>query len=106
MRNWMFCETQSFTKRPDCFAIQPNSFCIEFRETRSQTSFVGNPSSHRSHYWIIKKFIGFLKNPDPHQNLRDSDVTRCSSGSDTGVELGLEKIHFIFIFPQIFPTII
>jgi hypothetical protein len=46
------------------------------------------------------------KNPDPIQNLRYSDVTRCGSGSDTGVEHGSEKKHFIFNFMQIFRILI
>jgi hypothetical protein len=65
---------------------------------------------HRSRYkFKMEMFTSFLlldpkkghlllKNPDPLQNLRYSDVTRCGSGSDTGVEHGSEKKHFIFNF--------
>jgi hypothetical protein len=34
---------------------------------------------HTARYWILKKGHWLLSNPDPHQNLRDSDVTRCGS---------------------------
>jgi hypothetical protein len=44
MRNWLFRETQNFAKQPVSFAKQRNSFRIEFRETKSETSFAGNPS--------------------------------------------------------------
>jgi hypothetical protein len=46
MRNWLFGETRNFAKQPVSFAKQQNSFRIEFRETKSETSFAGNPS-HR-----------------------------------------------------------
>jgi hypothetical protein len=58
--------------------------------------------SYHSPYWLQKKFIGFLKNPDLLQNLRDSDENRCGSGSDTGVENGLEKKHFILNLRRFF----
>jgi hypothetical protein len=45
--------------------------------------------SHRSCYKILKS-SSLLKNLDTLQNLRDSDVTRCGSGSDIGVEQGLD----------------
>jgi hypothetical protein len=45
MRNWLFRETRNFAKRPVCFAKQRNSFRIDFRETKSETSFAGNPKS-------------------------------------------------------------
>jgi hypothetical protein len=44
-----------------------------------------------------KKGHWLLTNLDPLQNLKDSDVTRCGSGSDTGVEHGLEKKNMIKI---------
>jgi hypothetical protein len=44
MRTWLFRETKNFAKRPVSFAKQRNSFRIEFRETKSETSFAGNPS--------------------------------------------------------------
>jgi hypothetical protein len=47
MRNWLFRETRNFVKQPVSFAKQRNSFCIEFRETKSETSFAGNPSISR-----------------------------------------------------------
>jgi hypothetical protein len=53
-----------------------------------------------------KKGHCHLKNPDPLKNLRDSDVTRCGSGSDTSVEHRLKKKHFSFNFTQIFPTVV
>jgi hypothetical protein len=58
---------------------------------------------HRSHYTFkIETFTSLLdpknifsfENPDPLQNLRDSDVTRCVSGSDTGVEHGFKKMFY------------
>jgi hypothetical protein len=52
-----------------------------------------------------KKGHWLLKNPDPLQNLKDSDVTRCGSGSDTVVEHGLEKTFFLYL-TQIFTTVI
>jgi hypothetical protein len=38
-----------------------------------------------------------LKNPEPHKNLRHSEVlvTRCGSGSDTGVEHGFQETPFL-----------
>jgi hypothetical protein len=45
MRNLLFRETQNFAKRPVSFTKQQNSFRIEFRETKSETSFDGNPTS-------------------------------------------------------------
>jgi hypothetical protein len=44
MQNWLFCETQNFAKWPVSLAKQQNLFCIEFRETKSEMSFAGNPS--------------------------------------------------------------
>jgi hypothetical protein len=44
MQNWLFRETQNFAKQPVSFAKQRNSFRIKFRETKSETSFAGNPS--------------------------------------------------------------
>jgi hypothetical protein len=44
MRNWLFPETRNFAKQPVSLAKQRNSFRIEFRETKSETSFAGNPS--------------------------------------------------------------
>jgi hypothetical protein len=63
---------------------------------------------HRSCYQFkIEMFTSFSlldpkkgnllsKNPDPLQNLRYSDVTRCGSDSDAGVEHGSEKKTFYF----------
>jgi hypothetical protein len=39
----LFRETRNFAKQPVSFAKQRNSFRIEFRETRSETSLAGNP---------------------------------------------------------------
>jgi hypothetical protein len=36
-------QTQNFVKRRVNFAKQGKSFCIKFRETKSKTSFAGNP---------------------------------------------------------------
>jgi hypothetical protein len=44
MRNWLFRETRNFVKRRVSFAKQRNSFRIVFRETKSETSFAGNPT--------------------------------------------------------------
>jgi hypothetical protein len=60
---------------------------------------------HRSRYKFkievsLKRWL--LKNPDPLQNLRDSDVTRCSSGSDIDVEHGLEINILVLILRRIF----
>jgi hypothetical protein len=58
MRNWLFRETRNFAKRPVSFAKQQNSFRIEFRETRSETSFAGNPTHRQqntpSHFLYLK----------------------------------------------------
>jgi hypothetical protein len=43
MQNWLGCETQNFANWPVSLAKQRNSFCIEFRKTKSETSFAGNP---------------------------------------------------------------
>jgi hypothetical protein len=43
MQNWLFRETRNFVKQPVSFAKQRNSFCNEFPETKSETSFAGNP---------------------------------------------------------------
>jgi hypothetical protein len=62
MRNWLFRETRNFAKQPVSFAKQRNSFRIEFRKTKSETSFAGNPMSDygykdsamlQSTQWII-----------------------------------------------------
>jgi hypothetical protein len=47
MQNWLFRETRNFAKQPVSFPKQQNSFRIEFRETKSETSFAGNPIQHR-----------------------------------------------------------
>jgi hypothetical protein len=44
MQNWLFRETRNFAKQPVSFAKQRNSFRIEFHETKSETSFAGNPN--------------------------------------------------------------
>jgi hypothetical protein len=47
MQNWLFCETQNFVKRPVSFGKQQNLFRIEFCETKSETSYAGNPNAEK-----------------------------------------------------------
>jgi hypothetical protein len=58
MRNWLFCKTRNFAKRLVCFAKLQNSFRIEFRETKSETSFAGNPIGS---FYFVAIFHNFLK---------------------------------------------
>jgi hypothetical protein len=53
MQNWLFCKTRNFAKRLVSFAKQQNSFRIEFCETKSETSFAGNPTPE---YFSLIKF--------------------------------------------------
>jgi hypothetical protein len=63
MQNWLFRETRNFVKQPVSFAKQRNSFRIEFRETKSETSFAGNPNfTYVKHCFLNEKSSYLYKN--------------------------------------------
>jgi hypothetical protein len=61
MRNWLFREARNFAKRPVSFAKLRNLFRIEFRKTRSKTSFAGNPNFYPKTVKILYRAISMLR---------------------------------------------